>query len=173
MTPSQRWVAAAVGLAALGVLLAVVAGAVSPRFACESEQLDYDTAQAKAVIESSTNGSRNRSVFHDMDAKRGELSRCRKSASITSTALGTLAVFSFIGAGGAGILAYTSTSAAAERKRQRAWSRYYAAQQASTPPPPAQEPQSYDYPTPTAEPHVHTPPPDPVDDFIVNPFGIR
>ncbi|WP_100462551.1 hypothetical protein [Mycobacteroides abscessus] len=152
--PSHVFAWAALGLAVLGVLLGVAAGSVAHE-PCKAEQ--------KAYIESTYPGGT------DRPGKERIYRQCQAQAKTTSTTLVTLSVFSLLGAAGAGVagaVAYNSSPAARERKRQRAWAAYYAAQQsphnpAASATAPTEDYDTYTESAPDEEPTAPAPEPEP------------
>lgn len=154
--PASTFAWVAIGLAVLGVLLGV-GGASVAKDPCKAEQ--------KAYIESTY------ATGTDRPGKERIYRQCQAQAKTTSTTLVTLSVFSLLGAAGAGVagaVAYNSSPAARERKRQAAWARCYAAQQSPQPPAPAAyQPQptedydSYTESVPAEEPAAPAPEPEP------------
>ncbi len=170
-SPSTTWTWVAIGLATLGVLLGVI-GAITvsaPPAACTFQHEMLDRARS-AQTRNPTTG--NQDVLTDA---RTRVASCESdaadSASDRASTLGTLAVIAFLGAAGAGVMSYNTSPAARERKRQRAWSAYYAAQQApqtfpvqtaayapqQTPQSQPTEPVDYDTGQAFAEPEVEIP----------------
>lgn len=154
---SRAFAWAAVGLAALGVLLGVVGASVA-KDPCKPEQKAY----VESTYATGTNRPHHERVYRE----------CQKTASTTSTTLVTFAGLSLLGAAGAGVaggVAYNTSPAARERKRQRAWAAYYAAQQAPQPPtPPAastaapvEDYDAYTESAPDEEPAAPNPEPEP------------
>ncbi|MFT8179306.1 hypothetical protein ACLXNF_17150 [Mycobacteroides chelonae] len=117
-TPTHVFAWVAIGLVVLGALLGV-GGASVAKDPCKAEQRDY--------IESTY------ATGTDRPGKERIYRQCQAQAKTTSTTLVTLSVFSLLGAAGAGVagaVAYNSSPAVRERKRQQAWAAFYAAQQA-------------------------------------------
>ncbi|ORA54186.1 hypothetical protein BST24_27010 [Mycobacteroides franklinii] len=147
----------AIGLVVLGALLGV-GGASVAKDPCKAEQRDY--------IESTY------ATGTDRPGKERIYRQCQAQAKTTSTTLVTLSVFSLLGAAGAGVagaVAYNSSPAVRERKRQQAWAAFYAAQQAPQPPtPPAasttapvEDYDAYTESVPAEEPAAPNPEPEP------------